>query len=71
MSTLKNGGCAFPVKGYDHGMTLRDYIAIHASDEDVASYIPVPNPKSGAYYVSRQTARYRFADAMLSARGES
>lgn len=49
-----DGGQAFPTSGRnygyvedgregipcDTGMTLRDYFAVHASDEDVACYMP-------------------------------
>ena len=45
------------------GMTLRDYIAIHATERDLVGYIF----KTG----STTWARYAFADDMLEARKES
>lgn len=64
------------------GMTLRDYFAAHASDEDIADqmlniakvHTAVPSGTGMKYLVrdypdnARQIARYRHADAMLEAR---
>jgi hypothetical protein len=79
------GGPAFPapiidVEGHE-GMTLRDYFAISATDEDVAAHLqgpPKPKPKTDMMgktmfvpaptYRTREQARYAFADAMLEAR---
>jgi hypothetical protein len=78
---MNNGGPAFPIPPIDNGpgniksqakpgMTLRDWFAGLATDEDVDEY--------GCYYsdgntytVSRAVARYRYADAMLKARETS
>ncbi len=63
------GGPAFPfhfeVNGeprWAQGLILRDYIAIHATDVDVMPYI-----REG---LSREAARYKYADAMLAKRKE-
>ena len=46
------------------GMTLRDYIAIHAPHEEVMNYLEYPK------CMNWQEARYKYADAMLKAREE-
>jgi len=58
-----DGGPAFPraIPGQD-GMTLRDYFAIHCSEEDMKVY--------GGQGCSRVEARYAYADAMLSERNK-
>lgn len=68
-----DGGPAFPteVEHLDngdtvlhHGMSLRDYFAIHAHADAVASFVG-----SQADYVRQPiSSRYLFADAMLEAR---
>jgi hypothetical protein len=67
---INDGGSAFPVPElYDYGgrgMTLRDYIAIHASEKDIAFYLP--NSIDAGSGTARTYARYRFADYMLAAR---
>ena len=85
------GGPAFPRNILDHGhgvttthesgMTLRDYFATHASEEDIKYWQPMGamvakvketgNGKMiyhepGMY--TREIARYRYADAMLKAK---
>lgn len=68
-----DGGPAFPTRephfGFDgdceyydsiDGMSLRDYIAVHATDKDVDEYAPWPRTK----------ARYRFADDMIKERSK-
>lgn len=80
------GGPAFPAPAgvahiTDQGMTLRDYFATHASEEDIKYWQPMGamvakvketgNGKMiyhepGMY--TREIARYRYADAMLKAR---
>ena len=81
------GGPAFPVRTamFDctqPGMTLRDYFAIHASEEDIQRHLPtgrvidvvIPNGFGGksvekrSEYRTREQARYAFADDMLKAR---
>ena len=85
------GGPAFPRNILDHGhgvttthesgMTLRDYFAAHASEEDIKYWQPtgqmvervavtssgkVVYQEAGKY--TREQARYFHADAMLRAR---
>ncbi len=48
----------------DAGMTLRDYFAIHADWDDVRHY----STDGNGHNISRTTARYKYADAMLAAR---
>ena len=66
MTTKDNGGPAFPQmlgERYEpmstEGMSLRDYFAIHASEEDI---LVQANAKT------RVQARYMHADAMLAER---
>lgn len=90
MSTENTGGPAFPTSDWDendraykmHGMTLRDYFAAHASEEDID--VALSDMKKGnhvrkldggraeVFYGlpdnARQIARYMVADAMLKAR---
>ena len=95
MTTKNTGGYAFPQHTFEpnpnggepriiwqEGMTLRDYFAAKASDEDIAdamSRIPkverIVNSVEGKKAIvlglpddARQIARYRCADAMLKAR---
>lgn len=80
----ETGGYAFPCPagtGNDNGMTLRDYFAAHASNEDVKAYIYGPaclqirdvgNGRKEEVRVpmlrTYEQARYAYADAMLEAR---
>ena len=86
--TKDTGGPAFPTPRYERGdmyslgMTLRDYFAIHATEEDIQRYLPtgriievVVERMIGLKEVekqperrTREQARYAFADAMLKAR---
>lgn len=76
---------AFPSHGsmgevVQEGMTLRDYFAARASEEDIQRHltgmvkvIVGQNEKGPIYeyqqaFRSREQARYRWADAMLEAR---
>lgn len=87
MSKIEDGGPAFPIIGthervLEVGMTLRDYFAAHASEEEIqamANRIPTvecvkTRPGGGGEIVCekpvnwRQIARYMHADAMLAAR---
>lgn len=86
MSDINDGGPAFPVKDaaawQAHGMTLRDYLAAHASDEDVDAQLAhidsvtvIRRASDGSFFEgfempanARQIARYMHADAMLKAR---
>ena len=82
MSTIKDGGPAFPVQSaadwQAHGMSLRDYMAIHASESDIlkqgelirlSTFSPnhkgTPNVLPNNWHI---TARYMHADAMLKTR---
>lgn len=69
MSTKDNGGPAFPCELSTRlkGMTLRDYMAIHASDADIER-IMIENFDHvvEVYLVTRQQARYIHADAMIA-----
>lgn len=86
MSNTNTGGPAFPTPRYERGdmyslgMTLRDYLAARASEEDIQRHltgmvkvIVGQNEKGPIYeyqqaFRSREQARYRWADAMLEAR---
>ena len=61
----KDNVWAFPKGQSDYsenrGMTLRDYMAIHASEEDIARVLEYN-------MTTRQQARYMHADAMLAER---
>ena len=66
---------AFPTwrsnKDMKEGMTLRDYFAIHASDDDITNFLYTEewDSNSGNYIRrDRESARYAFADAMLKSR---
>lgn len=77
--TIKDGGPAFPDpqenwRG-EKGMSLRDYIAIHASEADIfyqGDVMRSAQIRSGGIGVLldgwRITARYMHADAMIRAR---
>ena len=91
MNNTNTGGPAFPyeerngegtpVRDY-FGMTLRDYFAAKASEEDIAAHIwkgfnelTIRTAGDGTKYEASQAARwareeakYRYADAMLKAR---
>ena len=81
MSNKDTGGPAFPVhpdmaaqlgcvpSSSDAGMSLRDYFAAKASEEDIAEYMPTKVGEAKLYpHRTRQWARYKHADAMLKAR---
>jgi hypothetical protein len=83
----KNGGPAFPNEGgagnlwNDKGMTLRDYFATHATEEDICTAINLVKNEEvvrdlgnghkvidrGYPSNARQIARYIHADMMLKA----
>jgi hypothetical protein len=83
MSNINTGGPAFPtqVASYE-GMTLRDYFAVHATEEDICTAmslvkkVEVVRDLGNGHKViergypenTRQIARYIHADAMLKAR---
>lgn len=72
----EDGGPAFPfgqtdelsgqlVNGWgSEGMTLRDYFAAKATDEDIKPYMTLDR------FMSRQRARYMHADGMLVERAK-
>lgn len=88
---IKDGGAAFPTtaeaqNGYaETGMTLRDWFATHASEEDINEFIPktvgdvehlckhlgidATNVRISVKNL-RYWARYQHADAMLVARNK-
>lgn len=82
MKTENNGGPAFPftAEGADdlgqfkvqyQGMTLRDYLAAHASDGDVTAVLMDHfDCFTEQYSITRQQARYIHADAMLQERSK-
>jgi hypothetical protein len=73
---INDGGPAFPTAFQMHskGMTLRDYFAAAASEEDIQEFMPTTQKAATTFYEyygflpSRQWARYCHADVMLKAR---
>jgi hypothetical protein len=50
-------------------MTLRDWFATHATEDDIAEYMPATMGEARLHpNRTRQWARYQHADAMLAAR---
>ena len=93
MSDINDGGPAYPrtnegicdngyvgfLDGYD-GMTLRDWFAGRATEEDVRKHQKREWVKGGlgicgnGYWTnitSRETAKYAYADEMIKTRGKS
>ena len=80
MEKINDGGPAFPVPmvpwegGFINvectGMTLRDWFAGHASEQDIEEHTIGDLRGSGRSYNnrSREQAKYAYADAMLKAR---
>jgi hypothetical protein len=73
--SIPGGGPAFPRSGFsgpegfgrpENGMTLRDYFAAHATEEDIRCSMVLG--ESWEDREDRAEARYRHADAMLAAR---
>jgi len=73
MGTISDdGGAAFPLRAklngdcwvYNEGMSLRDYVAIHATEEDLRCVRPE------GWQGTHIELRYRYADKMLKARKE-
>lgn len=52
--------------------TLRDWLAMNASEIDIAIYreYDTSDPTAPTHKYTRDQARYRFADAMIEARNE-
>ncbi|WP_144379538.1 hypothetical protein [Mesorhizobium amorphae] len=81
MSTINDGGPAFPSVLYSHeraeswstdGMTLRDWFASHATEQDIEHHRELTIGDDGYPYWkrSREAARYAFADEMLAERAK-
>ena len=87
---FKTGGLAFPAPNLiidgetQFGMTLRDYFAAKATEEDIKAHREgsmeehIAVDGTGRKYIThrntrytREQAKYRYADAMLKARGSS
>ena len=75
-----DGGPAFPATetheyfgehGFQ-GMSLRDYFAAGALEDDIREYQDFNLDKHGNYApsLSREQAKFAYADAMIKARGE-
>ena len=90
MNNENTGGPAFPVlhwisgesTGAEEGMTLHDYFAARATEQDIKSHEQADGPEAkgvdtlgnewkrpSIIYYTREQAKYRYADAMLKARG--
>ena len=85
---FETGGSAFPVPDIDggavqEGMTLRDYFAAKATEEDINVHREGPMEEhivsdvNGRKHIThrntrytREQAKYRYADAMLKARNQ-
>ena len=75
---IKNGGPAFPVylkpdeyyagEGDPDGMSLRDWFATHASQEDIKHHLTWHDEGMVIFRRTREQARYHYADAMIEAR---
>jgi len=76
-----NGGPAFPSENpaeFVSGMSLRDYMAIHATDDDVSvaltrhydAWIAQYGHEPAYVWPTRQEARYIHADTMLAERAK-
>ena len=66
----KDGGPAFPSQAYDDGMTLRDYFAANANEDDVRRHRTLIETKSPYRTVSAEEAKYAYADAMIAQRSK-
>ena len=70
---IPRGGPAFPSSNVviSCGMTLRDYFATHASEDDVGYYAQEHMRTTGMKSSTPAIARYLYADAMLKEREKS
>jgi hypothetical protein len=72
----EDGASVLTNYGSSAGMTLRDWLAAHASEEDIQEFLPqtigeeAEFTKKRGFTPTRQWARYKHADAMLAARKE-
>ena len=79
-TAINDGGPAFPVPDSHHangqvqyganGMTLRDWFASQALEDDISEHAGGWLVKSSKWEFTREQAKYRYADAMLAARLE-
>lgn len=69
MSKENNGGPAYPTQGYE-GLTVRDYFAAKAMQAMISNPSIIDNDSDGAVNYAA-SASYKFADAMLKARGDA
>jgi hypothetical protein len=82
---INDGGSAFPVHAnhavidgrvvsiHETGMTLRDWFAGQATEEDIEAHTGGDiHPQTGRLYDqrTREQAKYAYADAMIAAREE-
>jgi len=74
MSEKDNGGPAFPVPinqmANFHGMSLRDWFAGNANEGDILEVIFQNAKAKIGKKITRQQARYIYADAMLAERAK-
>ncbi len=81
MPDERDGGPAFPLPDAEHGgscssegMSLRDYFAVHASENDIQAQLPATVgeasdfEKEHGFRPTETWARYKHADDMLKAR---
>ena len=71
MTKINDGGPAFPSDRADReGMSLRDWFATQASEQDIEEHTLGDLRASGRSYNhrSREQAKYAYADAMIKAR---
>ena len=75
MAEINDGGPAFPRTGAPYvlayeGVSLRDWLASHASEQDIEDHTLGDLRDDGRSYNhrSREQAKYAYADAMLKAR---
>jgi hypothetical protein len=79
MTQINDGGPAFPVPDSHHangqvlygsnGMSLRDWFASHASDDDIERHQRLIERSNGyTYQPSIEECKYAYADTMIAAR---
>ena len=70
MEKINDGGPAFPVLSVEHtGMSLRDWFAGHASENDIRRHQSIIERSNGYTYMpSIEECKYAYADEMLKAR---
>ena len=75
---IEDGGPAFAAQGADRyafqtGMSLRDWFAGRAREEDIAEYMPptlaaaATFEKAHGFRATREWAKFQYADAMIAA----